>query len=997
MGESRRIVVLDARASIMAILKRRLAAIWFADIVGYSELSHKDESRALEIIQLFQTMARRIVDQYGGNLVKFLGDGALAEFPSTEAAVRAACTLRTVFADQTVAKNLGDMSLHIGVHVGEIATSPDGDVYGDGVNATARIMNLAEPGQVLVSQDVWRQLRQRKEFEFGELDKHELRGAGRHGVCTVEVSGEEASIEWSEAEPPTVEMASSLFGELRRRHVFRVAVAYAIAAWLVTQIAAIVVPALFLPAWMTRTVIVLAMLGFPLALVLAWAFELTPEGVRRTPSIETGLTQPRGITWLRSKELVAAAAIVGILAVSWMAWKRLPLGPPTLSASTVVVLPFNTRGGGEIEYLRAGMVSLISTKLGGVEQIQRVDPHAVLEFIDRSDLRGIDPQSAQAVAERFGAGFYVLGNIVEVGDQLHLDASLYEAGKTGDPVAQVSVQGEAEGLMGLVDQLVGMLLAAQLDESGSQLTNLAAMTTDSLDALKAYIDGERKLRAGLFEDAAEAFQRAVTIDRRYALAHYRLGIAASWIPSYGTLEQALDDMLRHSARLSPQDRVLVEAFYAAETNQPAKARDLLRPYLRAHPDDVEALYIYGDVLFRYNALRGRPLTEAKQPFERVIELDSDLLNVLAKRLMAIAAVEGDFAAIDSLIVRIDPATVSALQWRAVRAFASGSTADQRQALTELRQAADQPLLGAVYRLAAYSPGARGAEPAARLLLDPERPAYINRFGRMFLFTLNVQGGRWQTAIAQIDSLKLIDPTRAARAFEFEGVYAAMPSLALTEEELQVVRNNLIEWNPDEVTDWTSGTAKSLGFHPLYRHYLIGLLGVRLDNRRDTSDAIKELQNWQGESSDIDNLGRFLARRLEGHVARMEGQAQAALAAFGEPAPELPVGELDNSPVLAQPYELFARAELLRELDQVEDARALYQVITEGTGWFHQPFAPIAHLRLAEMYERDDDTDKAINHYSRFIDYWNECDEQLRPVVTNARERVNALSANTAAS
>jgi tetratricopeptide (TPR) repeat protein len=661
----------------------------------------------------------------------------------------------------------------------------------------------------------------------------------------------------------------------------------------------------------------------------------------------------------------------------------------------VAILPFNVRGGETLDYLSDGMVSLIATKMGGVEQYNSVDPRVVINFVERRGLRNIDPQSGQTVAERYGAGLYVMGDVVELGDQLHLNVSIYELGKE-EPIAQISVQGDADNLTGLVDQIVGLMLAAQFGKTETDLRSLAAMTTDSLEALKAYLDGETQFRAGQFERAAEAFQRAISIDRKFALAHYRLGMAAAWIPNYGILEQAIEDAVENSERLSPPDRKLVDAFYALETNQPDKVRTLLRPYLDTHPNEVDALYIYGEALFLYNGFRGRPVTEAKEFFERAVELDPDLINVVAKRLIAIAATEQDFATVDSLLARVDPNTVLAFQWGAVRTFAVGSPQEQERTLNELRAAADAPLLGTVYRLAGYSPGARGVEGAARLLLDPERPPYYHRFGRMFLFTVSLQRGRWEAARAHADSLKLIDPARAARAYEFEGLYAATPFLAVPESELQAIRDDIIRWDPAEVTDWTEG-AKSLGFHPLYRRYLIGLLSLRLDDKSSVSRAIDELRRWEANSPDISNLGLHLAQRLEAHMVRTEGRAGEALAALSEPPPELPSGEVDNSPVLSQPYELLVRTELLHELGQVEEAKAWYEVLSEGVNWFNHPLAPIAHLRLAQMHDQAEETQQAAYHYSRFLEYWNECDDRLRPLVNDARKRFNELTSSSLSS
>jgi class 3 adenylate cyclase len=105
--------------------ERRLAAVWFADIVGFTGLSSRDEDAALRLKETFQAITAK---------------------------------------------------LRIGIHLGEVVSEPDGDVYGDGVNTASRIQNEAEPGQVVVSEDVWRQIRQRSGYRFHALGERSLKG-----------------------------------------------------------------------------------------------------------------------------------------------------------------------------------------------------------------------------------------------------------------------------------------------------------------------------------------------------------------------------------------------------------------------------------------------------------------------------------------------------------------------------------------------------------------------------------------------------------------------------------------------------------------------------------------------------------------------------------------------------------------------------------------------------------------------------------------------------
>ncbi|MGH7572366.1 MAG: adenylate/guanylate cyclase domain-containing protein [Gemmatimonadota bacterium] len=156
-------------------LTRRLAAVWFADIVGFTRLSSQDEGAALRLVGLLQEAARQEIDRHGGTLVKFMGDGVLAYAGSTASAIETVLTLRERF-HELCATDGRPSFLRIGVHVGDVVVSPDGDVYGDGVNVASRLQREAGAGRVMVSEDVWRQCRQRPDLEFAPLGTRALEG-----------------------------------------------------------------------------------------------------------------------------------------------------------------------------------------------------------------------------------------------------------------------------------------------------------------------------------------------------------------------------------------------------------------------------------------------------------------------------------------------------------------------------------------------------------------------------------------------------------------------------------------------------------------------------------------------------------------------------------------------------------------------------------------------------------------------------------------------------
>ena len=156
----------------MRDIDRRLAAVWFADIVGFTTLAERDEDAALETVAAFQAAARKAVEGRGGRVVKFLGDGALAEFASARLALEAALELCRSFPEAGSRAT----PIRIGLHVGEVASATDGDLYGEGVNLAARIQSAAAPGEVVVSEDAARALRHSRGFRFDDLGPQALKG-----------------------------------------------------------------------------------------------------------------------------------------------------------------------------------------------------------------------------------------------------------------------------------------------------------------------------------------------------------------------------------------------------------------------------------------------------------------------------------------------------------------------------------------------------------------------------------------------------------------------------------------------------------------------------------------------------------------------------------------------------------------------------------------------------------------------------------------------------
>lgn len=252
-----------------------LRVIMFTQIANYTALSRRHDEAAVRLLECHDREVRDVLPRHAGSEVRHTGEGMMACFASVSGAIGAATEIQRRCATHQPAEAGHRPLLRIGMSAGEPVSHHE-DLFGAVVNTARRICEAAEPGQILVSGAL---------RELGQGKAHRFRDAGERELKDVDESLVLYTVEWGGEEGRRIDPLSSLRGfwsELQRRRVVRVGVAYSIALFVVLQVAELTLEPLGLPGWSYTLVLVLGLLGLVLALVLAWAFDITPSGVERT-------------------------------------------------------------------------------------------------------------------------------------------------------------------------------------------------------------------------------------------------------------------------------------------------------------------------------------------------------------------------------------------------------------------------------------------------------------------------------------------------------------------------------------------------------------------------------------------------------------------------------------------------------------------------------------------------------------------------------------------
>src|SRR6266702_4375456 len=312
--------------------------------------------------------------------------------------------------------------------------------------------------------------------------------------------------------------AKQFFTELRRRNVYKVAVAYGVVGWLLIQIATQVFPFLELPNWAIRLVIFVTALGFPVALIIAWAFELTPEGIKRTEAADAARQHSRGGVWI-AVVVIAAALSLGLFFLgrytAGHATPRQSEAATEILGKSIAVLPLiNESGDPKDEYFSDGLSEELIAALAQISGLKVIGRSSSFRFKDRKE----EPKT---IGEKLGVSTLLDGTVRKHGDRVRIVAALVNA-TDGIQLWTRTFDRELKDIFA-VQQEIARAVAESLKVTllGSQ-DRPSQIATNNVEAHNAYLQAHFHLVRRNVEDfrkAIDYYDQAIELDPEYALAY----------------------------------------------------------------------------------------------------------------------------------------------------------------------------------------------------------------------------------------------------------------------------------------------------------------------------------------------------------------------------------------------------------------------------------------------------------------------------------------------
>jgi len=322
----------------------------------------------------------------------------------------------------------------------------------------------------------------------------------------------------------------NFFAELKRRNVYKVAVAYAVAGWALAQGIAQVFPVFDVPNWAIRLIVLLIIIGFPIALILAWAFELTPEGLKRTEDVDLAKQSRRKSgAWIYIV-IVGGFFSIGLFMLGRYGFRDKTSSSNEVLAKSVAVLPFgNLSRDPDNEYFAAGIQDEIITRLAQLSDLKVISCTSTQRYKSTGE-------NLRQIASELGVTNIVEGSVQKANDQVHVNVQLLNA-VTDSHLWADTFDRKLTDVFGVESEIAKTIadtLRAKL--TGREVVTLAARPTENNAAHDLYLKGRffwNKRTSADMKTALGYFEQAANVDPNYAVAYAGIADCYLLLPLYG--------------------------------------------------------------------------------------------------------------------------------------------------------------------------------------------------------------------------------------------------------------------------------------------------------------------------------------------------------------------------------------------------------------------------------------------------------------------------------
>jgi TolB-like protein len=387
----------------------------------------------------------------------------------------------------------------------------------------------------------------------------------------------------------------NFFAELKRRNVYKVAIAYAVVGWLLVQVATQVFPFFEIPNWAIRLVVLLIVIGFPIALVMAWAFETTPEGIKRTEVADAmPATGPKKHVW------IYIVVICGAISAALFFLGRYTAGNKTVSINetsnkSIAVLPFeNLSSDKENAYFAEGIQDEILTRLAKIGALKVISRTSTSHYAS-------SPQNLPEIARQLGVANILEGSVQKARDAVHVNVQLIRA-VTDDHLWAESYDRKLDDIFA-VEKEVAQNIAATLNAklTGAEEQAIAQKPTANSSAYEAYLRGNTQfweINEQSLLAAGKSYREAVNLDPQFAIAWAalaRLDAVLYWIDDTTAARRAAaEQALNEAEHLQPQaaETRVARGYFAYLVQHDLKGTlDLMEEAHRTWPNNAEVLQL----------------------------------------------------------------------------------------------------------------------------------------------------------------------------------------------------------------------------------------------------------------------------------------------------------------------------------------------------------------------------------------------------------------------